>query len=87
MMYNQRDDREMGGQTLEAERSDPRLAGGGRAGEFSWMKADASPAPVAPPQRGERPTSEPRDRAYDAGRRGGPFHKIQSNRELVLRIE
>lgn len=51
MMYNQRDDREMGGQTLEAERSDPRLAGGGRAGEFSWMKADASPAPVAPPQR------------------------------------
>jgi membrane fusion protein, multidrug efflux system len=61
-MFNQRGDRETGGQALEAERSDSRPAGGGRAGELSWMKADAPPAPIAAPVRAERPTAEPSDR-------------------------
>ena len=62
-MFDERDDRETSGQTLlDAERSDSRLAEGGRAGEFSWTNADAPTGPLARTQRGERPTAEPRDR-------------------------
>ena len=62
-MFDERDDRETSGQALlDAERSNSRLAEGGRAGESSWTNADAPTGPLARTQRGERPTAEPRDR-------------------------
>jgi membrane fusion protein (multidrug efflux system) len=58
-MFDERDDREMGGRAaLEAERPDSRL-GGRRPNKAT---ADAPAGLLAPPQRGERPTAEPKQR-------------------------
>jgi membrane fusion protein (multidrug efflux system) len=62
-MFDERDDHEMGGRTaLEAERSDALFAGGGSARQPHKTMANAPVALLAPPQRAERPTSEPRER-------------------------
>jgi membrane fusion protein, multidrug efflux system len=62
-MFDERDDHEMGGRTaLEAERSDAPFAGGGSARRPHKTMANAPVALLAPPQRAEKPTSEPRER-------------------------
>jgi membrane fusion protein, multidrug efflux system len=60
-MFDERDDREMGGRAaLEADRPDLRLPGRTRGPNKAI--ADAPAGLLAPPERGERPAAEPKER-------------------------
>jgi membrane fusion protein, multidrug efflux system len=62
-MFDERDDREAGGQMLlEAERPDSRLAEGPSARQPNRATTDAALGLLAPSQRGERPGAEPQER-------------------------
>jgi membrane fusion protein (multidrug efflux system) len=62
-MFDERDDRETGGQTLlETERPDSRLAEGASARRLNKTRTDAASGLLAPSQRGERPGAEPKER-------------------------
>jgi hypothetical protein len=73
-MFDERDDREMGGRAaLEADRPDSRLAGGGSALRLNKTIADAPAGLLAPPQRGERPAAEPKERPAPSLASGQPL--------------